>query len=464
MVAARRNSRRGRPKERRWGCAPSGAPTPYDPRQVDGSFFRYWRFYWPLALTGVAMVLGHQFQNAVLARYPEAVTELAVFALASGTFALFHAGLNFTAQLSNVYARSAVGTLRSRRFVAASSVALMLPLLVLIHTEAGLAGIGRAYGIDRALVDRVAQYLNLMAPLLFVTGQRTFYTGVLVQSHLTRWVTALHAGQLATTVLALLAGFAVGLPAVYTLVGAQATAAVAFWAASAAVYRAYYTPPEVPEHEHLRYRELFRFFWPMTITGLMFATSRPVLFAFVSRTPDGLASIAALRVAFDFCMMFQQAANQFRHFFVTFGLDELPAKRRFMAIVGAGITLLMAAVALTPLSHWVLEDAMGIPDPVLSRSVDVILVMCLLPSIILIRNFYHGHLMVKRRTGGMAVGGILRVLGIWLVAQALYSAGLLDHIAAAFTLLLGFVLETVLVFLATLRAEPSWPASRQRDA
>ena len=38
---------------------------------------QYWRFYWPLALTGVAMVLSVQFQNAALARYPEAVTELA---------------------------------------------------------------------------------------------------------------------------------------------------------------------------------------------------------------------------------------------------------------------------------------------------------------------------------------------------------------------------------------------------
>jgi hypothetical protein len=45
----------------------------------------------------------------------------------------------------------------------------------------------------------------------------------------------------------------------------------------------------------------------------------------MSRAPGGLVAIAALRVAFDFAMLFQQAANQFRHFFVTFGLDDLPA-------------------------------------------------------------------------------------------------------------------------------------------
>ena len=30
---------------------------------------QYWRFYWPLALTGVGLVLAMQFQNGVLARF-----------------------------------------------------------------------------------------------------------------------------------------------------------------------------------------------------------------------------------------------------------------------------------------------------------------------------------------------------------------------------------------------------------
>ena len=66
----------------------------------------YWRFYWPLALIGVGMVLSVQFQNAALAKYPNAVTELAVLALAYGVFSFFNASLQFIAQLSNVYAVS----------------------------------------------------------------------------------------------------------------------------------------------------------------------------------------------------------------------------------------------------------------------------------------------------------------------------------------------------------------------
>ena len=84
----------------------------------------YWRFYWPLALIGVGMVLSVQFQNATLARYPDAVTELAVLALSYGVFSFFNAALQFIAQLSNVYARSPQAMARSWRFVVMASIVI----------------------------------------------------------------------------------------------------------------------------------------------------------------------------------------------------------------------------------------------------------------------------------------------------------------------------------------------------
>ena len=91
----------------------------------------YWRFYWPLALTGVAMVLAMQFQNGALALYPDAVVELAVFALASSTFGFLNAGLNFTPQLSNVYGRSPRGRRLNHVFISVWSLALTLALVLI---------------------------------------------------------------------------------------------------------------------------------------------------------------------------------------------------------------------------------------------------------------------------------------------------------------------------------------------
>ena len=412
---------------------------------------QYWRFYWPLALTGVALVLAMQAQNGALARYPGAVTELAVFALASSTFGLFNAGLNFTAQLSNVFARSRRGRLLSHRFVRLWSLALTAPLAVLALTEAGHAAVVAAYGIDAALADRVLEYIAYMLPLLFVSAERFYFTGLLVQSQLTGWVTALNVVFLTAAIAALVVGFAWGIAPVYTLVGAQALAGVLHWGLSALVAKYRYRGPVIQEHEDLTLRELVRFFLPMTATGVMFAISRPVLYAFVGRVPDGIAMIAALRVAFDFTTMFQQAVNQFRHFFVTFGLGDLATKRRFMALICAGITLLMLAVALTPLANWLLGGVLGIRGDVLSNAVDVILVLCLMPLAIVVRNYYHGHLMVARRTTGMATGGTIRVIAMAAFAQIAYSAGALNHVTAAFILLIGFAVEAAAVLVSAKR-------------
>ena len=412
----------------------------------------YWRFYWPLALTGVAMVLAVQFQNGALARYPDAVTELAVFALASSTFGFLNAGLNFAPQLSNVFARSPHGKRLTHRFLCAWSLVLTVPLALIAATPGGAVGIGIAYGIDDALTARVVEYLLYMLPLLFITAQRMFYVGLLVQAQLTGWVTLLNAVFLGVSVAALVAGFALGLTPVYTVVGAQTLAGLLHWLLTALVFRYRYRWPVTPEHQDLTVRELLRFYLPMTATGVMFAVSRPVLYAFVARMPDAINTIAALRVAFDFTTLFQQAANQFRHFFVTFGLDDLRTKLRFMAYVCAGLTILMLAVALTPLSGWILGGALGIRGDVLDHAVDVILVMCLMPLVIIARNYYHGTLMVHRRTASMAVGGTMRVIAMALLAQLATRADWLDHVVAAFILLLGFVVETLVVLVGHGRA------------
>jgi hypothetical protein len=146
-------------------------------------------------------------------------------------------------------------------------------------------------------------------------------------------------------------------------------------------------------------------------------------------------------VAFDFSMIFQQAANQFRHFFITFGFTDLATKIRFMIVVCAGLTGSMLLFSLTDLADLIWNTSMGLSTELTDLAIDVTLIMCLMPAIIIYRNYYHGRLMTERRTGGMAFAAIIRVVGIYAAAQILYSLGWLNHISAAFVLILGFVIE-----------------------
>jgi hypothetical protein len=162
-------------------------------------------------------------------------------------------------------------------------------------------------------------------------------------------------------------------------------------------------------------------------------------------------TIAALRIAFDFTFFFQQAANQFRHFFVTFGLDAMAEKRRFMVRVALGLTLAMAGTAFTPLGSLLIAQGIGAEPEVTHRALAALQVMTLLPLLIIVRNLFHGILMVEERTGGMALGSVLRVLAIAGLAQGLAPAGLLTPSTAAWTLLAGFATETAVVAYRALR-------------
>ena len=417
----------------------------------------YWRFYWPLALTGVGMVLSVQFQNATLARYPEAIIELAVLALAYGVFGFFNASLQFIAQLSNVYARSPTAHQRCFRFVLLASAAITLPQLLIATTGPGDQLIRVIFGIDAELSNRVRDYLLLMCPLILLNAQRHFYTGLMIQAHRTGWVTVCNFIYLTSVIVMLAAGFALGWSAVYVIVGAELVGVTILLSLLVFARLRFYALPAQIEHEHVTYRELYGFFLPVSTTGVMFALSRPVLFAFVARAPSGLVAVAALRVAFDFSMLFQQAANQFRHFFISFGFDDLPAKRRFMLLVGAGITAVMLLLALTPLSGWIWGTLMSIPAELMSPAQDVLLMMCLMPAVIIYRNYFHGRLMHLRRTAGMAYGSITRVAGIALLSLLCFEYGWLNHHSAAAILIIGFVIEASIAQYSSYRIKTATP-------
>lgn len=413
---------------------------------------QYWRFYWPLSLTWLAMVLGRQFQNGALARYPDAVEELATYALASSTFMLFGATLAFVPQMANVLARSPRAAKICFRFVLLICAFVTMPLAALALTDTGKQIIGEVFNIEGNILSSVVHYLRYLLPLIFINGLRQFYTGLLIQAKRTGYVTLLNVLHLVTIIGVLAMGLLLGWTAVKTLALAQVWAGLLQVAVSVALYYRFFEFPATQEHHDLTYRQAMAFFWPVAITSTMFGLSRPILYSFVGRMPNSSVMIAALRVAFDFGMLFQGTMNQFRHLFVTFGHSDLAGLRRFMIRVLAGVMFLMLLVVATPLSGFVFHDLLGVEGEVLAMAQQVVWVLCLVPIVISVRNYLHGLRLIGRKTRAMAVAAICRNLSIYVLAWAMWSTGWLNHWAAGGILVMGFVTEAAVMAWSELKS------------
>lgn len=404
---------------------------------------QYWRFYWPLALTGMILLIARQCQNGVLARYDQAEHELATLAFAMSVFMPFGAMLVFVPQMVNVLARSREARGVCLRFTLAVSVALSVPVVLLGFLPAGRRIVAWTFGLDAPTLDAVVIYLRLLWPVILIRGLQGYFTGLLIQGRYTRTVTALNVVYLAAVIGMLALGWRLGWPPFLTLAGARLVSATLHLALACLLYAIRYQPPEKPEHADLNYADMLRFFWPVATTSLMFALSRPVIYAFLNRTGGAVITIAALRVAFDLGMIFHAPANQFRHLFVTFGSDDPAGTRRFMMRVVIALSVAMAVVAFTPLSGLILGELLHIRGRTLLLARQTVMVLCATPLIITIRNYFHGRLMTNRRTRGMAAGGILRVAVIYVASWSLFELGWLNHVGATVVMQLGFTAEAV---------------------
>ncbi len=422
---------------------------------------QYWRFYWPLALTGVMLLLGRQLQNGVLARYPEAVRELATYALASSTFFLFNAPLAFVPQLANALARTRQAHRLCLRVVVGTCLCLTIPMIAAAFFPSGAGLFARLYGVRPEVAADVVRYLRWLCPLVLVNGIRRYCTGLLIQCRRTGVVTLLNALYLTVLAVVLCLGLPLGWSAVSTLVLAQGLASVAHLACvcvCALRLRPFPDREEREPNDTLTPRAVFEFYWPVALTSFMFALSRPILYSIVGRIPDPEPQIAALRVAFDLAMIFHGPLNQFRHLFLTFGESDRRGLRLFMIRVMLAVMAMMLVLASTPVATLCMQGVLGIRGEVFALARDAFRVMCLIPLVITLRNYFHGLSLLQRRTRSMGAGAVLRNVTICALALGLQCCGRLNHATSALVLVLGFGAECVVAVAA--RRYPTKSPSR----
>ena len=419
-----------------------------------GELGRYWAFFWPLALGAVFLLAGQQAYNGVLARAGSAGRELAIYACAAGVFFFFDIGTAFMPNMVTVYARSAAARARVFRFCVAAGVLLGLPVLLIGATQAGAALLGMVYSLDAQMLRSVQSYLVLLSGLVLLHAVQHYHNGLLILEQRTTLVSVIGVVAVGISVAVALYGLRNGWSAVRLVVAAEWSGGVFKLLAQYLVSRGMRATLPAPASAQgaPRWRELFAFFWPVCVSGMTFGISRPLVFAFVARVPDSVMIIAAMRVAMDFMLLYQSVVNQFRHFFATFGVDELAGKRRFMAMVAIGMTGAMALVLMIPpASDVFFAGLLGLDPALYAAAHHMCLILLVVPGVLMIRNYYHGILLARKLTSAMATGSAARVVAIAGTCWLLLYTGQLNAGTAVLGMIAGFVAEMLLAWWAVRR-------------
>ncbi len=419
---------------------------------------KYHLFYWPLALTGLLLLLESQIQNGFLARYPDGAANLATFALAASSYRLVNAVLTFVPQTVTLLASCPRSRRMCFRFVLSAGFLLSFLLLFVGFTSPGTRLFSRLMHIPPEILPQVVRYLQWLAPLLVINAVRHYYTGILIRLGRTRMITLLNLNHLLTLVAVLWAGRSLAWSPITTVAAGTIVANLIHLGLASIIVAEKRIPDGENSRSPLRYREILAFFWPVALTSSMFALCRPIMYSYINRTAMAVTVVAALRLAFDAAAFFINPVNQFRHMYTTFGRRDPDGVRRFMFRIAFGYTAVMLLIAFSPAGHFLFHRILGVEGDVLVKAIQALRLLCLAPLTIAVRNLYHGQMMVRLSTRGMAAGAILRVSAIAFFSWCFYHLGWLNHRTGAFMLIGGFMAEALVSRLAVARIRRRQPS------
>lgn len=415
-------------------------------------------FILPLALVHVVRHIGGQFINGGLARLPDATASLAAFGLAYGLIFLLASPLSQLKQTALVLIEGQSSHRALRRATWTISALAVLTLALGLFTPLGGLVIETAHGIAPPFSLLVRKALTRLIPFPLIFGLIQIETALLVRARRTDIVGAATAAAIAASILSVFffleADFVRADPLWLPIIALYARVVVEL-AILALAARRLVVPTLASGDRAPSARAILAFFWPLAFILSVQGASRPVINLFVARGPDAEGALAALTVVYALGLLPYSWLNELKNVWPPFHAEDgaRPILRRFAIACGLISFALMAAMFVTPLRPWILQDLIGVDAELAERCRVPLMVFSLVPIIVAIRSHLHGQAMVARRTRAIAPSAPTRLATHLIAMPLLGFTALAGATQALIALVVGFVSETIVVWWGLRVAE-----------
>lgn len=220
-----------------------------------------------------------------------------------------------------------------------------------------------------------------------------------------------------------------------------------------------------PSNELVSLRRLFRFFIPLGISVLLINLSHVIINGTLARSHSSAQAtiIAGYALGMSLLTVTERPAALLRQTCSALVRDRISfrAVARVSAYVFGGGLLFGAAVAFTPVGHWVFGGAFG-ADPVVEReAIGTYYALMFLSIFSGLRCLYQGIIIYKMRTRWLTIGMVFRLSGMFALSQYFLYVGVHSAWQGATIFLFGMVIEASVSWLEARRLLKEMPEKEE---
>ena len=383
------------------------------------------RFWTPLAVSWVLMMVTGPLINAVVARMPEAKEQLAALGIASSVVTVVQSPIIALLTASVTLARDPASLRKLTRFAMALLAAVTLAMLAVGVTPLYDVVIRGWIGAPDVIADEARPALLAMTLFPAAVGYRRLCQGIMIQCGLTREVTAASIIRLATVagviVGAWLWGGIGGATAggIATGAGILMDALVTHWLSRPAVDRIRERKAE-PDGAPLTSGALLRFYWPLAITSAVWLWSPTLINVGLTRSPYPVESLAVWPVVNSQVFLASSLGFSFMEAVIALlrDTDCAPSLRRFSVRLAVISTVLIGLIAFSPLARWWQQDVAGLDGELTAFAIPALRLSALIPAAAALLSWWRGLIVRQGETGPVAqatfvsIGAL--VVGVWV--------------------------------------------------
>ena len=427
------------------------------------TYRRIFLFWGPLALTWLMMAVEQPFLIAFIARLNDAKFNLAAFGIA-GSFAMIIESpiiMLMSASTALVTGRNSYKKLKRftdilNAFITAIQLIILIPP-VFNYIVIGLMEVPE----DVASIAHIA--LIIFIPWAASIGYRRFYQGILIRNNLTRRVTYGTMVRLSVIVIIGLILYFAGVKGAYVGAGAMSLAvlleAIATRIMVSATLKSL-NQKEDTENGSLRLRSIAKFYFPLALTSILSLGVHPFVTFFLGRSYMAVESLAVLPVVSSLVFIFRSMGLSYQEVNIALiGKEKQNYRilRNFAIYMGLTVTILISALAFTPLADLWFINVSGLSLELADMSYLPLKIMILLPAMTVLLNFQRSSLIVNGTTGPISKATAVELIGIIVVLFiCVVFLNLTGVVAASIAFIAGKGLSNIYLTPKQMAAVKAW--------